>query len=124
MWLSISQIGNDLLDKGIIHVDLFKRKVGRGDKPFFWKDCWCGDFTLKDLYPNPYSVESNNDRLVKDIIILDNVDDVKWNWSCCRHIGYGREANQLLLLTDLLNNFQFSSSCDRWLWKGDASTLL
>lgn len=77
---------------------------------------------MKDPYSNLYSADSNKDCLVKDRIILDNVDNVKWNWSWSRRIRSGREANQLLLLSDQLNNFKFSSICDRWLWKGDAST--
>lgn len=38
-----------------------------------------------------------------------------------RRIRSKREANQLLVLTDQLNIFHFSSSCDMWLWKGEAS---
>jgi len=30
----------------------------KGDKTYFWKDVWCGEAALKDVYPNPYALDS------------------------------------------------------------------
>lgn len=56
VWLSIVQISDELLDKRVVLANLFKRLVGIGDKTYFWKDCWCGDITLKYLRQNLYGV--------------------------------------------------------------------
>nr|KAJ0198990.1 hypothetical protein LSAT_V11C600303060 [Lactuca sativa] len=44
---------------------------------------------------------------------------LKWNWSWSWRIISRREFDQLSFLINTLNNVQFASGYDRWLWKGD-----
>ena len=41
-------------------------KVGSGNKVKFWKDRWCGDVSLRDVFPNLFSIASSKDARLAD----------------------------------------------------------
>nr|KAJ0212898.1 hypothetical protein LSAT_V11C400187120 [Lactuca sativa] len=97
VWYYISHIAIELEDKGIFLSNLFKRVVDIGDKTYFWKDVWCDDYALKDIYPNLYALEKKN----KDCLAND--------W--------------MNLGDDLVPGMESTSEkrcCDRWQWTGDS----
>lgn len=63
-WQKISKIGTCFSSLGIDLLGLFVRKVGLGNKTRFWLDVWLGQFALKDLFPNLYSLKLFKDCLV------------------------------------------------------------
>lgn len=81
VWLEILQIDVDFGDKGIVLKDLFKKCVGMGDKTFCWKDVWCGDTTLKDIFLNLCVVESNKNCLVLDRVVVMSNSSSWWPWN-------------------------------------------
>lgn len=99
--------------------EIFKMVVGKGDKTFFWKDTWCSNVPLKDLFPNLYVVELNKDCLLVDKVENPTEEDVRWLWSCSRQLRRGIESNQILDLLNLINNFKPTGGLDKWLWIGD-----
>ena len=40
--------------------------IGNGRKVKFWKDLWCEDQALKDVFPNLFQLAVNKDRWVFD----------------------------------------------------------
>lgn len=113
VWLSISQIDVDLQDKGIFLSDLFKRVVGNGCGTFFWKDSWCSNIPLKDLFPNLYVLETSKDCLILDKRSFDSEAGSRWIWRWSKQLWRGREADQLSDLMSLIDNFQFVGGPDR-----------
>lgn len=43
-------------------------KVGHGNKVRFWKDWWCSDGALMDLFPTLYSIALNKEAVVADYL--------------------------------------------------------
>ena len=41
-------------------------KVGSGNRVKFWKDRWCGDVSLRDVFPNLFSIAYSKDARLAD----------------------------------------------------------
>ncbi|KAL7604826.1 hypothetical protein Lser_V15G20393 [Lactuca serriola] len=89
VWLDISHISIDLNLYDISLGSLFKRIVGKGDYTFYWKDSWCGDGVLKDVFPNLYAVENNKNCLVMDKIKTEAHMNVQYCWDWKRNLKKG-----------------------------------
>jgi hypothetical protein len=49
-----------------------KFEVGDGSKIRFWHDKWYGDWVLKDIFPDLYSIACVKDASVLDYLELSN----------------------------------------------------
>lgn len=115
-WKNITEIEENFLEAGISLRDLFRRKVGRGEKTRFWKDVWIVGVPLKDKFPRIYKIESNKNSLIKDRVVVqpDSMVEMSWQWK--KHRMSNAELNEFQLLTTLLNNFTFTHEDDSWEW--------
>ena len=65
-------LGKDMVWKGIKgRWEMFKTRTGFtvevGNRVKFWKDKWCGDSSLRESFPELYSIASSKDACVSDL---------------------------------------------------------
>ena len=65
-------LGKDMVWKGIKgRWEMFKTRTGFtvevGNRVKFWKDKWCGDSSLRESFPELYSIASSKDAWVSDL---------------------------------------------------------
>nr|KAJ0184647.1 hypothetical protein LSAT_V11C900459440 [Lactuca sativa] len=69
VWSTISQIVPEFEQRCVLLASLFNNVVGKGDKTFFWKDCWLGDMALKEIIANLYAIDKTKDCLVRERLL-------------------------------------------------------
>lgn len=64
VWSSIAQIEMDLGDICISISALIQKGCWYKEQDIFFKDVWCGGETLKELCPNLYAFDRNQNYLI------------------------------------------------------------
>lgn len=118
VWYEIAGIDMDFERKGVFLDKLFNRKVGIGDRTFFWKDSWCGEVAFKDMFPNLYSKEVDKDCLVANRVTRRGENDLNLNWNWKSHLRNGCETRQFNDLVKALTDFKLGDGADSWCWNG------
>jgi hypothetical protein len=60
-------------------------EVGNGSNISFWQDWWCGDRSLKQCFPDLFSIVRNKDAMVADNLVVHN-GVIQWNVLFTRQI--------------------------------------
>ncbi|GJS57179.1 RNA-directed DNA polymerase, eukaryota [Tanacetum coccineum] len=100
-----------LKEKGIDFFEFLKLKIGDGNNTCFWKDKWCADGILKDIYPRLYNLETR-----KDVSVRSKIADPNLEFSFRRNVRGGIEQAQLCSLTTLLEDVNLVPQADRYVW--------
>ena len=61
-------------------------KVGRGDRIRLWHDRWCGDVSLKDLFPGLYACASDQAATINEALVRED-DRVDWRVNFVRNFN-------------------------------------
>uniref|UniRef100_A0A2N9IUG7 RRM domain-containing protein n=1 Tax=Fagus sylvatica TaxID=28930 RepID=A0A2N9IUG7_FAGSY len=84
--------------------DSFKRfisfEIGDGSKVSYWHDVWCGDRSLKEMYPDLFAISCSPDSMVADLMRRHN-DVLHWDLTFIWYIQ-DWESDSLLALLELL----------------------
>jgi hypothetical protein len=87
---------------------------GDGSKISFWREAWCGNSPLSEVFPGLFSLASN-----KEATIADNFDVVsgsrQWNISFMRSLN-DWEVEDLASLYSLLYSYNFGGGADKMWW--------
>uniref|UniRef100_A0A2N9EPP1 Reverse transcriptase zinc-binding domain-containing protein n=1 Tax=Fagus sylvatica TaxID=28930 RepID=A0A2N9EPP1_FAGSY len=94
LWKSISMGWGAFWEK----IEFF---VGRGDRLRFWVDKWCGETSLKDLFPLLFSCSTNREASFESVLSR-SVLSTSWDWN----ISFVRDFNDWELLV-VMSFFRF-----------------
>jgi len=53
-------------------------EVGDGSHVIFWHDRWCGERSLKQCFPDLFSIVRNKDAMVAENLVVQN-GVIQWN---------------------------------------------
>lgn len=88
-----------------------RRRVGNGLNTSFWKVKWCGDMPFKLKYPRLYSLSSQKEAPIGDL-----VSDGEWTFLWRRTLFVWEDHLAVELLADLEGR-TWSDEEDRWRWE-------
>ncbi|GJV63547.1 RNA-directed DNA polymerase, eukaryota [Tanacetum coccineum] len=110
-WNSIIAAINGLKAKGIDLVSYCSRKIGNGADSSFWYDTWCGNQSLKVMFPRIYNLETVKDCSIASRLNLQDLTSV-----LRRHPRGGVESVQFDGLKAAIGNITLSEHRDSWYW--------
>ncbi|GAU20845.1 hypothetical protein TSUD_120370 [Trifolium subterraneum] len=88
--------------------------VGNGESTRFWFDCWSGNKPLCDRFPRLFSVSSQQNSMVRDVV-GDGSGLLRWDLGWRRRL-FVWEQEQLSVMLDGLPGIEFSEREDKWRW--------
>ncbi|GJR93607.1 RNA-directed DNA polymerase, eukaryota, reverse transcriptase zinc-binding domain protein [Tanacetum coccineum] len=115
-WTSIVHEVKVLCSQGVNILDCMRLKLGDGENTNFWKDNWCSEGILKDLFPRLYALES-----CKLVNVCTKLNDPSLVSSFRRHVRGGAEQIQLDNLSDMISSVNLVPIADRWVWNLESS---
>ena len=90
------------------------RKIGNGRHTSFWKDRWIGVDPLYKVYPRLFSISTQKEATVRDLVSLQGGACVwELNW---RRNPFLWELNLVDILLASLEGVILGSDVDRWVW--------
>ncbi|KAK1422143.1 hypothetical protein QVD17_25055 [Tagetes erecta] len=119
-WKQIMQSKMELLYESINLDSLLKGAVGCGSKIGFWADCWVLNYPLMDAFPALFALDANKRCKVRQRVGWSG-PNVTWSWEWKRRLRGAAEEEQLQQLKEVIGNYEFGISSDKWVWLGDES---
>ncbi|GJX13900.1 RNA-directed DNA polymerase, eukaryota [Tanacetum coccineum] len=108
VWSSILKEVRVLKDKGFDFLSFCSKRIGDGNTTRFWLDIWKGDKVFRDIYPRVFSLVSNPNITVAEVM------GVSLGESLRRPVRGGAEEQQFAELALVLDSVVCSSLHDRW----------
>ncbi|GJZ54433.1 RNA-directed DNA polymerase, eukaryota, reverse transcriptase zinc-binding domain protein [Tanacetum coccineum] len=110
-WASIIASIHSLKAKGIDLVSFCTRKIGNGIDSSFWNDLWCGNHSLKEMFPRIYNLETD-----KRCSIASRIGLQDWALVLRRNPRGGEESGQFNALKNVIGNISLTDHRDCWQW--------
>ena len=82
--------------------------VGNGERVKFWHDKWCGDATLKEAFPDFFSITADKEAIVADFL-LTRTGNLHWEVAFVRNLQ-DWEIDALTSFLDLLYSVSLHDS--------------
>jgi hypothetical protein len=90
-------------------------EVGDGSHVSFWHDWWCGEKSLKQCFPDLFSIVRNKDAMVaKNLVVQNGV--IQWNVILTRPIQEWEMEMILSFFARLYSNSVRHTEDDRLIW--------
>ncbi|XP_019432100.1 PREDICTED: uncharacterized protein LOC109339150 [Lupinus angustifolius] len=112
-WKYLGSLSRDLDCVGADFEQNVSKVIGDGNSTRFWLECWCGNQSLRQLYPRLYMLAANKNVPVAD---CGYWSDNTWSWRIKWRRGLlEREKNQEGVLLAELRHFSCCmSAIDDW----------
>ncbi|MCH79402.1 LINE-1 reverse transcriptase like [Trifolium medium] len=94
--------------------EMITRSLGNGASTRFWSDKWIGDSLLSVKFPRLYSLSTQKEATVRDLVVVVG-ERRNWNFLWRRRLFLWEEDSVSQLLA-LLENLNLSNEEDKWRW--------
>ncbi|PNX74297.1 ribonuclease H [Trifolium pratense] len=94
--------------------EMISRSLGNGVSKHFWSDRVIGDSLLSTKFPCLYSLSTQKEATVRELVVVDGVLR-NWNFLWRRRLFLWEEESVTHLLA-LLENLSLSNEEDKWRW--------
>jgi hypothetical protein len=95
-------------------VESVSRCLGDGGSTRFWRDKWVGDSLLCDRFPRLFSISSQKEAMVNELVVVEG-EVMTWNFSWRRRL-FVWEDEIVVCLLGVLESVRFSNNVDSWRW--------
>lgn len=112
VWNTIPGIKKTLLEHNLDVHDIFKIKVGAGDKTLFWYDNWLNSGSLKIKYPSLFELEAR-----KRCTVADRIANLNKDWNCKSSPSAMGLESDVNALTSEVSGTCLRPGVDHWICK-------
>ncbi|GKD56273.1 hypothetical protein Tco_1289660 [Tanacetum coccineum] len=88
-----------------------KQKIGNGIDSSFWNELWCGNHSLKEMFPRIYNLETD-----KRCFIASRIGLQYWALVLRHNPRGGEESGQFNALKNVIGNISLTDHRDCWQW--------
>ncbi|GJZ97025.1 hypothetical protein Tco_0669359 [Tanacetum coccineum] len=85
--------------------------IGNGIDSSFWNELWCGNHSLKEMFPRIYNLETD-----KRCFIASRIGLQDWALVLRRNPRGGEESGQFNALKNVIGNISLTDHRDCWQW--------